>query len=235
MAIDSYGLGLKAYLDGDKNATFIVESDVAETEEWPVSLFFHKYEDMEPIERCALSLCNGRTLDVGAGSGCHSLWLQNHAIDAEALDISPLAIEVAQQQGVKKTICADFFNFHPDTPYDTLLFLMNGIGICGTLDNLDNFLQTATSLLAPDGQIILDSSDLIYLYEEEDGSFSLPLNGYYGELNYTFSFDNKKSASFPWVFIDPNTLSSAAERNGLSFEIVLQGEHYDFLARLKKK
>ncbi len=233
--MDVFGKALQAYNNGDKDATITVESNIAETDEWSLAEFFHSWEDMGDIERHALTMTTGRTLDVGAGSGSHTLWLQEKGIAAEALDISEGAAEVMKKRGVKTVHLSDFALYETDKPYDTILMLMNGAGLAGNVDGLDALLQQAKSLLAPGGQILLDSSDLIYLYEEEDGSFAIPLDGYYGELQYTYIFKGEKSEPFGWVFVDQQTLQNAAERNGLDFEIVCEGDHYDYLARLTAK
>lgn len=236
MPEDVFGRALAAYNNGEADASITVESDLAETDEWPVSEFFHSWDDMSAIERRALTLASGRILDVGAGSGSHTLWLQGRDADVEALDLSAGAAGVMRSRGVRSVHQADFFSFRPDKGYDTLLFLMNGVGIAGSVERLDDFLAKAKSLLSPGGQILLDSSDLIYLYEEEDGSYSLPIGGrYYGELTYTYVFRGLRSEPFDWVFVDRQTLSDTAEREGLSLEIVCEGEHYDYLARLTSK
>lgn len=222
-----------AYQKGDEKAVFVVESDIAETEEWPISTFFRDYKEMPKAERTALKLCSGRVLDVGAGAGSHSLYLQKQGLDVTALDISEGAVEVMQQRGVEKTILANFFRYEGAT-YDTLLMLMNGIGIVGQLNNLSSFFVQAKKLLNPGGKILLDSSDLIYLYEEEDGSVLVDLNGsYYGELEYTFEFDGKKGTPFNWVFVDYEKLEDCAKLHGFSCKKVYEDDHYLYLAELQ--
>ena len=229
---DVFGKGLLTYFGGNRKVKFKVESDVAETEYWPVAEFFHSYEQMSDIERRALSMCKGLTLDVGAGSGCHALWLCQNGIDAHAIDISDGAVEVMLQRGLTNVRKINFFELTYPT-YDTLLFLMNGAGIAGTISNLPQFLCKAKELLNPGGQILLDSSDLIYLYQNDDGSADIDLNGrYYGELEYTFTFNKEKGEPFPWLFVDPDTLAAVAESCGLRCEIVLQNKHYQYLAKL---
>lgn len=230
---DIYGDGLLAYHKGTKKAKFKVESDIAETEYWPVKEFFHTYADMSTIERKALELCQGHTLDVGAGSGSHTLWLQQNGIECEAIDISAGAVEVMQQRGVKHATEADFYQ-HTGRLYDTILMLMNGAGIAGTIDNMPNMLMHAKELLAKGGQIILDSSDIIYLFLDEDGSALIDLNAaYYGELEYTMSFNGKKGEPFKWLFIDFDTLQSIAASCGMACEKIYEDDHYQYLARIK--
>lgn len=232
---DIYGKGLKAYWEGKRNAKFKVESDKAETEYWPISVFFHSWAQMGEIERSALAMCKGRTLDVGAGSGSHVLWLQDNGVDVHAIDISEGAVEVMRERGVRSAEVADFYTYEGGQ-FDTLLMLMNGAGIAGTMDNLGNFFQQVSKLLAPGGQLIMDSSDLIYLYEDEDGSVMIDLNDdYYGELMYVMSYAGEKGDSFPWIFIDFDTLEAAAAASGFKCEKIIEDDTCQYLVRLTKR
>ncbi|MCQ2227222.1 MAG: class I SAM-dependent methyltransferase [Bacteroidales bacterium] len=231
-AIDAYGKGLLAYHNGRKNARFKVESNIAATEFWPVSEFFHDWADMSLIERKAIEACRGRVLDVGAGSGSHVLQLQNRGLEAHAIDISAGAVEVMQKRGVKCVEQIDFFALE-NRQYDTLLMLMNGAGIAGTIDKLPAFFDRAKRLLTPGGQLILDSSDIMYLFEDEDGSVMVDLNGaYYGELEYTMSYGREKGEPFEWLFIDFDTLQAAASECGMKCEKLYEDDHYQYLARI---
>jgi hypothetical protein len=235
MKNDVYGEGLIAYQNEDKNAFFIVESDIAETESWEIEVFFRPFNKMPELEKIALKRVEGGILDIGAGAGSHSLWLQDQGKDVTALDISPGAVQVMKQRGIKQVICEDFFKYEGKR-YDTLLLLMNGIGIAGSLKDLSFFFEKARSVLNKNGKIILDSSDLIYLFEEEDGSFMIDLNGkYYGELQYSFQFQGSKGEPFNWLFIDFDTLSDYAELCGFKARKIYEDSHYQYLAELVLK
>lgn len=230
--MDAYGKALLAYLEGNKKAKIRVDSDIAETEYWPVGEFFHEWKDMSEIEKKALNLCKGRTLDVGAGSGSHVLWLESQGIDAQAIDISEGAVEVMRRRGVKCVEQIDFYELQ-DRQYDTILMMMNGAGIIGTIDKLPLFFNKVKQLLSPGGQLILDSSDIMYLFEEEDGSVLVDLNGaYYGELEYTMSYAKQKGEPFKWLFIDFDTLQDAAAAHGLHCDKIIEDDHYQYLARI---
>lgn len=221
-----------AYLEGNKRVKLRVDSDIAETEYWPVSEFFHDWNAMSNIERTALQMCKGRTLDVGAGSGSHVLWLQQNGIEAHAIDISEGAVAVMEKRGIRCVSRCDFFNLE-GRQYDTLLMLMNGAGIVGTINRLPEFFAKIKQILAPGGQLLMDSSDIMYLFEDEDGSVLIDLNGaYYGELEYTMSYNKEKGQPFKWLFIDFDTLQAAATENGLHCEKVLEDDHYQYLARI---
>ena len=117
--------------------------------------------------------------------------------------------------------------------FDTILLLMNGAGMCGKLNRIGDFLKHLTTLLTPNGQILVDSSDIIYMYDEdEDGGKWIPSTDYYGELTYNVSYKGEHEAPFNWLYIDYNTLQNAAHACGLQCELILEGEHYDYLAKI---
>ena len=232
---DAYGLGLLAYQEGNHAAQFTVEIDIAETDVWDVATFFRPYDEMPELERRALSMCRGRVLDVGAGAGSHSLWLQDRGFDVEAVDLSHGAAEVMRRRGVGTVLEQDFFAVG-GRRYDTLLMLMNGAGIVGTIDRLPMLFDKAGELLNEGGMILLDSSDLIYLYEDEDGSVAIDLNArYYGEIEYEMSFEGRTDEPFAWLFVDFDTLQAAAEDAGWDCRMVCADEHYQYLACITRK
>ena len=227
------GKAIADFNKGRRDGKLIVLSPMFEEDEIPVTTLFRAFKDMPKMEQKALKMAKGKTLDVGAGSGCHSLWLQDKGIDVTAIDISPYSIETMKERGIVNVREQDFFTL--EEKYDTILMLMNGIGIVGTLDKLPDFFKHIDKILADDGQLLCDSSDLCYLYDDKDGIAELmDSDKYYGELEYTMCYDEVKGDSFPWLYIDANTLRNYAEANGFKMEIVRRGEHYDYLARITR-
>ncbi|WP_372775503.1 methyltransferase domain-containing protein [Mangrovibacterium sp.] len=195
------------------------------------SYFFRSFEQMPQIEQLALQKARGHVLDVGACAGCHSIYLQNKGIEVTALERSALCCGVLKDRNIQNVIHSDLYNLHSPT-FDTILLLMNGTGIAGTLHGFNNFLKHLKKLLKPDGQILIDSSDLIYLYMDEDGSALVDLNSenYYGELVYQTEYNGQKGTEFPWLYLDPENLKEHAKQCGLKIE---KGDHFDFLATIK--
>jgi cyclopropane fatty-acyl-phospholipid synthase-like methyltransferase len=230
---DAMGKAIADFHKGRRDGRLIVLSPMFEEDEIPVTTLFRAFKDMPKMEQKALKMAKGKTLDVGAGSGCHSLWLQDKGIDVTAIDISPYSIETMKERGIVNVREQDFFTL--EEKYDTILMLMNGIGIVGSLDKLPDFFKHIDKILADDGQLLCDSSDLCYLYDDKDGIAELmDSDKYYGELEYTMCYDEIKGDSFPWLYIDANTLRNYAEANGFKMEIVRRGEHYDYLARITR-
>lgn len=228
--IDSYGKGLLAYWKGKHTAKFTVYSDLADMEKWEVSTFFRKYEEMPEAEKMALDHCQGRVLDIGAGAGSHALWLQQRHHKVTAIDISEGAIEVMNERGILDVRLQNYFDMKEEK-YDTLLSLMNGAGIVQKLDRFDLFFGKAKELLNENGRILMDSSNIIYLFMEEDGSALVDLNAdYYGEMKYRMDFESYKGVQFDWIFVDFDTLAEIAARNGFSCEKIYEDEHYLYLA-----
>lgn len=230
---DPFGAAISDYFHLGKAPDIEVNTNYTEDEHIPVSWFFREEKNMPEIERAALEHCRGRILDIGAAAGCHSLALQERGLDVTALERSRLAVDVMRKRGIKKIIHNDIF-LHINEKYDTLLLLMNGTGIGGTLEGLKQLLQHLISLLNGKGQILIDSSDISYLFEEDDGSVWVDLNStkYYGEMQYEVSYKNHAS-SFDWLFIDFNRLKQVASEAGFSSHLVKQGSHFDYLAKLQ--
>lgn len=231
---DPMGRAIADYYKTQKANKLRVFSPMFEEDEIPLSTLFRKYEEMPEIERKALDMANGKTLDVGAGSGCHSLVLQEKGIDVTAIDISPLSVETMKERGVKKVIEQDFFTLKGQ--YDTVLMLMNGIGIVGTLERLPRFFRQLDKILAPGGQLLCDSSDISYVFEDENGMIDIPNEmDYYGEHSFRMQYKDTIGEPFNWLYIDADTLREKAGRCGYAVEVVAEGEHYDYLARITKR
>ena len=229
------GRAIADYHAGGKIAKLRVFSSQFYEDEIPVATLFRSFDEMPVQEQEALRLCRGRVLDVGAGSGCHSVELMGRGLDVVAIDISELSVEVMKERGIDAHL-VNFFDKTFDEKFDTVLMAMNGIGIVGKIERLPDFFMRVKQLLAPGGQLLLDSSDIRYVFENEDGSLDIDLAaGYYGELDYRMQYKGVKGEKFDWLYIDFDTLSMYAEQCGLVCEKCADGEHYDYLARLSVK
>lgn len=230
---DPMGAAIRDYQSKGKASRLRVLSSMFDEDEMPVAHLFRTFNQMPRLEQKALSMAKGRVLDIGAGAGCHALVLQERGLEVKAIDISPLSCEVMKERGVKDAECVNLFDPQLQGKYDTLLLLMNGTGIAGKLNRLSMLLNRLKELLAEGGQILIDSSDLKYIYENEDGSMDIDLNApYYGEVDYQMQYKNVKGEPFDWLYTDPMLLASISKQCGLNCEIVEEGENYDFLARL---
>ena len=231
---DLFGTAILDFQTNNFPQDLITETTISEEDEMSVAYLFRDFSGMPILEQKALLLAKGKVLDVGCGAGSHSLYLQNEKkLAVTAIDISEKAVEACKLRGVSNVKVEDLLHFETDEKFDTIILLMNGTGIFGKLENVPNYLQKLKSLLAENGQILIDSSDIIYMFDEDsDGGKWISGDKYYGELEFTITYKGEKETSFPWLYMDYNTLQNAAVANGLQCELILEGEHYDYLARL---
>lgn len=231
---DLFGKAILDFQTNNHPQPIITATSISEEDEMDVAYLFRSYQNMPKIEQKALQLAYGKVLDIGCGAGSHALSLQNDRnLEVVATDISENAVKACQLRGLKNVKCIDVLNLASSEKYDTLLLLMNGTGIFQNLSKVEVYLQKLKSLLTPNGQILIDSSDLIYMFDEdEDGGKWIPSEGYYGELIFTIQYKGETETPFPWLYLDFNTLQNAAHANGLQCELVCEGDNYDYLARL---
>ena len=232
---DLMGRAIWDYYHNDNPKDLQTEASISELDELPVDYLFRDFDAMNKIEQKALKLASGKVLDIGAGAGSHSLYLQNEKnLEVTALDISPKSIEVCKLRGIKNAVAENMLQFSEGT-FDTILLLMNGTGIFQSLNVIDIYLKKLHSFLNKNGQILIDSTDILYMFDEdEDGGILIPADGYYGELDYIVQYKGESEDPIKWLYLDFDTLKNAAENNGFKIEKVLLAED-SYLAKLTKK
>lgn len=229
---DVYGEALDDYfIHHEEKFPLVLHSSYGDQDEMPVEIFFRDAADFPELEFIGLSLCDGRVLDVGAGVGSHSLYLQERGFTVDALEISQTACHIMQQRGVQQVICADFYQYQGQH-YDTLLFLMNGIGIAGDIDGFKKLLEHSKSLLTEKGQLIFDSSDISYLYQ--DYNIKKPAH-YFGEIQYQYEYKGQRGNLFKWLYLDQNLLIKMAHEMGWVVQILYEDENDQYLVRMELK
>lgn len=224
--MDVFGKALLDFNQFGQTDKLWLHNNYGKPEDMPVEVFFRTEEDISDLEALALTLCKGKILDIGAGAGAHSLILQSHNFDVTALEISSLACEVMKKRGLRKVINDDIFTYQEK--FDTLLLLMNGIGLCGDIAGLNQLLGHLNKCLNADSQIILDSSDISYLYQDT----KYPEEKYYGEISYQYEYQSIKADWFNWLYIDFSLLKEMALRHGLNCELLFEDDMDQYLARL---
>ncbi|MBT8183533.1 MAG: methyltransferase domain-containing protein [Eudoraea sp.] len=235
---DVFGRALLDFQNGNYTEDIITFSSVGGKDLLPLPYLFRSYHSMPGLEQHALELCRGSVLDIGCGAGIHALYLQEKGMDTTGLDISAGAIETSRMKGLKKTLYGNIYSIH-GMKFDTLLLLMNGIGIAGSLTLLDPFLVQLKELLSPGGQVLLDSSDIIYMYAPEEieqmSKKIVNTDRYYGQVSFRMQYKEESGNPFEWLYLDYNTLNQRTAAHGLSCELLMEGEHFDYLARLSVK
>ena len=232
---DIIGTALLDYYHGNYSEDIITETNISEEDELPLPYLFRDFKEMPEIEQKALQSAKGKVLDVGCGAGGHSLNLQEKEFDVFGIDTSEGAIEVCKLRGLKNVKHIGLLQLENEK-FDTILMLMNGTGIFQNLENISKYLQHLKSLLNPKGQILIDSSDLQYMYDAaEEGGILVPADRYYGELEFTMKYKGMESASFEWLYLDEKLFENICIENNLDFKVIERGENFDYLAMLTIK
>jgi SAM-dependent methyltransferase len=233
---DPFGAAAKDYLKSRlRFAPIKVYSNISGFQKIRPAYLFRNYKKMPVLEQKAMNFCSGKVLDAGAGAGSHSLFLQKKGYKVYALDVSPGCCEVMKKRGVENVVCSNLFDYS-DQKFDTILMLMNGIGIAGNIEGLRELLNHCKSILLPGGQIIFDSSNIEHLFFEDDGSKWINLcSEYYGEVNYKVKYKKITGKSFGWLFIDSEKISQIANEEGFVFCKLVDGFKNDYLGKLYVK
>lgn len=224
-----------AYHRGKHDVTIVVYDDY-ERDEAPLSYFFREPDQFPPLELMALDQCRGRVLDVGAGSGCHSLELERRGLSVTALEILPGLVDILRRRGLRDVRQTTWMELIAGEPYDTVLMMMNGLGLAETLAGLDRFFRDARRLVQPDGQVLADSTDVRVRMDPEarrTGTMNRPDGRYIGELHFQLEFEGRKGPPFAQLYVDPETLVGKAAAGGWGCEILRQPDEYgNYLVRL---
>lgn len=236
-AMTPYGLALRDFFNGDRNAAVTIRRDDGSVSDLPVDVFFRQPPGFSPLEQAALALCRGHVLDVGAGAGCHSLALQEQGFQVMSIDISPQAVEIMRARGVRHVECIDVFDVKSARPrtFDTLLLMMHGIGMVETLAGLDRFLQHARQLLGPDGQIVCDSLDVRVSIDPVNTAYheaNRQAGRYVGEIRMSFEYNGHAGPVCGWLHVDAETLSHHARQAEWDCRVIHREEHGDYLAQM---
>ena len=229
---DLFGRAILDFQTNNNPQDIITETSISDADELQVAYLFRNFNEMPIIEQKALQICKGKILDVGCGAGSHSLYLQQKKFNVTAIDISQNAIKACKLRGVNNAKVQNILDLKSQK-FDTILILMNGTGIFETLSQTHKYLKKLKSLLEINGQILIDSSDIIYMFNDnDDGSKLIPANGYYGELTFSIQYKGETETQFPWLYLDYNTLQNACFASNLQCELIQEGKNFDYLARL---
>jgi SAM-dependent methyltransferase len=232
-----HGKSLLDYYHGDQEAEIIIRRDDGFETVLPISIFFRSENEFFPGEIEAINQSRGLVLDIGAGSGLHSLVLQSRGLKVTAIDIDPNAVYIMVNKGIKDVSCIDVMQFEGG-PYDTLLMLGHGIGLTGDIQGLNLFLDHAAGLTGDNGQLLINSVDVRHTDEQIHLKYHQAnkiAGRYFGEIRMQFEYRGEQGPFFGWLHIDPQTLQKQAAKKKWEVEIIYQEKSGEYLARLIKK
>lgn len=224
---DVQGKALLDYYLGKEKVRLKLHTSYGPPENMPVEVFFREKEDYSKLEKLALRQCRGKVLDIGAGAGSFALELQKQGMEVCAMEVSALSCRIMEQRGVNWVVQQDVWQYGEEK-FDTLLLMMNGLGLAASLDQLPVLMQKLKGMLLPGGQIICDSSDITYLYL---GALK-PENRYFGEIDYCYEYEGVQGEKFSWLYVDEHTLNISLAPLALKVEILYRNRNDQYLARI---
>ncbi|MEO9532993.1 MAG: class I SAM-dependent methyltransferase [Crocinitomicaceae bacterium] len=228
---DPIGYAIWDFSTNNSTENIIVESDLCDDDILPPPYLFRTFEEMPELEQLALKNAQGKILDIGGAAGCHAQYLSSIEKDVLSIDISQGAVDFMISEGINAEKI-DVLDLN-DKKFDTILILMNGLGIAGTLAKMKFFLEHLKSILSENGKIYCDSADIKYMYEDEDGGLWMDLNAeYYGEMKFNMKYKTIESGWFDWIYIDQEKLQDVCKTVGLKCDIIFEGEQQNYLAQL---
>jgi SAM-dependent methyltransferase len=227
-----YEEAMLAFHRGDQDAVVTVYDDFGR-DDAPIAYFFRGPDQFPHYERLALEHCGGSVLDAGAGSGCHTLFLQDRGFQVTAIEALPGLVEIMRDRGVRDARLATWADLEAP-PFDTMLVMMNGLGLAETLSGLPLFLREARRLVKPDGRILTDSTDVrVRMDPTNRGRIWRDDGRYVGDLHFQLEFRGRRGDPFPQLYVDCETLARYCRDEGWSCELLQPpDEHGHYLARL---
>jgi len=214
-------------------AGFTITRDDGFAQTVPVKIFFDTAQ-FPGLEIRALDLCCGQVLDVGAAAGRHSLELQRRGLTVWSLDILPEALAIMSERGVSRPLVGNILSWAGGA-FDTILMLMNGIGMVGTPEHLDDFLRHAHRLVSPGGQILCDSIDVSTTLAPAHVAYrnkNVEQRRDAGQQRFTIKYEDICGEPFDWLHIDFALLSKHSRIAGWNCHLIHQEPDGHFLARL---
>jgi SAM-dependent methyltransferase len=194
--------------------------------------YFTLEGELAELDRLALDSCRGRVLDVGAGAGRHALALQARGLEVVAIDVSPIAVSLCRARGVRDARVFDVMQLDSEQMmgrFDTIFFGMQTIGVAGGVGTLGRLLERLASVLAPGGELIVDSSALREAWEGDD-SDRTPGRG---EIVLSTRYRGWRGEPFPWLYLSERDLSTVAGDAGFAMETLGRVPSGEFLAALR--
>lgn len=226
------------YLNGDDDAHAEVVHDDGSRGRLDAATLVRD-DGLPDVEALALEMASGRVLDVGAGAGPHALALQDRGLSVTAIDVSPSSVELMRRRGVRDSRRVDVMGDATALEgerFETVVMLMNGLGVAGDLDGLALLLDRLRAWLAPGGVVLADGSDLALSDDPRalDRVAAREASGRYrGEARYRLADPGgAPGPEYGWLFIDPETLRALAESRGWRCQVVFDDGEGGYLARL---
>jgi len=235
---DTFGKALMAYHSGDP-ANYIIERDDGLTESLDAKEYFIEYREWPRYEREAALEARGLVLDVGCGAGRVAVWLQSRGLEVVAIDVSPLALEVAGLRGVRDRRLMDVRSLNlPRGHFDTVIMFGNNLGIGGDIQQTRRVLRSLHSVTGEDGIVIASTRDPLntdnpahLAYHERNRKRGRPP----GLVRIRIGFQGEFDDWFELLMLGEDELTEVLELTGWALKGTYRSEGANYIAILTKQ
>ena len=234
--MNPFSRALVDFYSGNLDAAFTIRRDDGFEQQVFAAPFFN-VEHYPPLEIRAMGECYGNILDIGSATGRHSLELLRRGFKVTSLDILPEMEAIMKSRGLTDVVIADVFRFFGPR-YDTLLMLMNGIGMTGSIDGLTRFLQLAHDLTVPGGQIVCDSIDVSVTTDPQHLAYrknNLASGRLAGQQSFVMVYHGEDSVRFDWLHIDFQSFSDLCDSTDWNATLLEVEDDGHYLCKLIDK
>lgn len=237
---DACGQEIWAFFLGKKSLEVVERDDGLIYFTTGPAAYFAEYEDWPEIQKQAIKYAWGRVLNVGAGAGRVSLYLQKKKLDVVAIDNSPLAIKVCKKRGVKHAIILpieQIDKFKPNS-FDTVVMFGNNFGLFGSFRKAKVLLKKFYKITSPNALIIAEVNDP---YKTDD-----PVHLAYhklnkrrgrmpGQLRIRIRFKNYIGNWFDYLMVSKSEMKEILKDTGWRVKKFIDSDNFMYSAIIEKE
>lgn len=138
----------------------IVERDDGYFDAHLANGYLSPHADWASSEQEAMRYVRGRVLDVGCGAARHSLYLQEKGFDVTGIDVSPLAIEVCRERGLRHALVLSVSGVSARLgTFDTILMMGNNFGLFTSAERAKRLLRRFHRMTTREARIVVQARD----------------------------------------------------------------------------
>jgi SAM-dependent methyltransferase len=238
---DAYGQEVWAFFQKKKSYEIIERDDgFIDLSGCAPAAYFAEFKDWPKIQKQAIKFAKGKILDVGAGAGRVSLYLQKTGFDVTAIDKSPLAIKVCKKRGVKhaKVLPIEKIGVFRPSTFDTVVMFGNNFGLFGSFKKAKTLLKKLHRITSPSALIIAESNDP---YKTDDPihlsyrKFNKKRRRMPGQLRIRIRFRNYIGDWFDYLLVSKDEMKKILKDTGWRIKKFIDSDNSMYCAIIEKE
>jgi 2-polyprenyl-3-methyl-5-hydroxy-6-metoxy-1,4-benzoquinol methylase len=237
---DAFGHLLIDYQNGEQSVEIVEREDgyIDISRLGPLT-YFAEYTEWAEHQKLATEYATGRVLDIGCGAGRHSLYLQKQGHDVLGTDISPLAVQLCKQRGIKNVSLVPITQLNSKLGvFNTILMMGHNFGLVGSYKRAQWLLKRFASMTTEDGKIVAETMDpyqtenpahlAYHQYNRDRGRMS-------GQLRLRIRYKQYATPWFDYLFVSKSELEDILVGTGWTIERYIDPDKPTYVAIMKKR